>query len=401
MAVALPDDRYFWRVWSAASASNLADGIRSAAFPLLAASLTREPLAVAGVVAAQQLPWLVFGLVGGTLADRVDARRLVSGVNALRAAGLLLMAVAIVFGALSWPLLVAVAFLVGAAEAIVDSAYPNLVVATVAERRLEWANGRLTAGSVVGNELVGPAVGSWLFAIALALPVAVDGGLLAAAVLFVLSLPAISPPAHPPSTGTHPGFREDLVEGIRWLARHRRLRTVTSAAAVLMLLDAAWFAILVLFALEELGMGAAGFGLLLGLGAVGGVIGSVLTDRLAIRTRAESLLVGSLVMAGVSQVAVGLADSVLVVGAALAASSGAFAVWNVTAATMRQREAPAGMLGRLSGTSSTVLVVAGAFGALLGGAIAGAAGLRTVMLMGGPLLLATAAWLRRSLDSNP
>lgn len=138
--------------------------------------------------------------------------------------------------------------------------------------------------------------------------------------------------------------------------RHHRLRSLTIAGGTLILLDAAWFAILVLFVLEELGMSEAGFGLLLAGGAVGGLLGSAFADRLAESSTSAARLVASLVIAGISQVVVGPSDHVMVIAAMLAVSSGAFAVWNVTAATMRQREAPSSILGRVSGTYSTLLM---------------------------------------------
>jgi MFS family permease len=64
----------FWRFWAASALANLGDGIRLAAFPLLAASLTDDPFAVAAVGAASSLPWLLTGLVAGSLADRRGAR---------------------------------------------------------------------------------------------------------------------------------------------------------------------------------------------------------------------------------------------------------------------------------------------------------------------------------------
>ncbi|MGH3089876.1 MAG: MFS transporter, partial [Rubrobacteraceae bacterium] len=67
--------REYGKLWTASAVSNVGDGVMRVAAPLLAASLTREPLLVAGAVFVQILPWLLFSLVSSTLVDRLDRRR--------------------------------------------------------------------------------------------------------------------------------------------------------------------------------------------------------------------------------------------------------------------------------------------------------------------------------------
>ena len=347
------------------------------------------------VAVAQQLPWLFFGLWSGVVADRVDGRKLIWRVNAVRTALLVGLLVAILTGATTMFLLLVVAFALGSAEAIVDSAYPGLVVATVGDDRLEWANARLVAGSVAGNELVGPAIGSWLFALGLALPIAIDSGLVAASSMFILSLPILTAPTS--DAPVVKKTRGQIREGIRWLLAHRGLSAVTVAGAVLALLDSAWYAVLVLFVLDELNFAEAGFGALLAVAAVGGLAGSVLAGRVLRRFSVGARLAASIIVAGITQFVVGLSSGVVTVGLMLAISSGAFAVWNVTAATLRQRVVTKGMLGRVSATYTTALVGSAAAGAALGGLLASAAGLRAPMFIGGPILIGTGVWLWTSL----
>ena len=76
----------FRKLWAASAASNLGDGVWLVAAPLLAATLTRDPALVAGLAFAQRLPWLLFPLLSGALADRLDRRRAMVAVAALRAA---------------------------------------------------------------------------------------------------------------------------------------------------------------------------------------------------------------------------------------------------------------------------------------------------------------------------
>ncbi len=115
MAAARPQGlgRDFGWLWTAAATSNLGDGIRLTALPLLAAALTTAPTAVAGVTAATYLPWLLFGPVGGTIADHSDRRRTIILVQVARAACVAAFALSVATGGGSLPGLYAVALLVG------------------------------------------------------------------------------------------------------------------------------------------------------------------------------------------------------------------------------------------------------------------------------------------------
>ena len=89
--------RNFHRLWSASALSNLADGMFQVALPLLALRITRSPAEIAGLVLASRLPWLVFALHAGALADRLDRRRTMVNVDLARAVLIGLLAV-IAFG---------------------------------------------------------------------------------------------------------------------------------------------------------------------------------------------------------------------------------------------------------------------------------------------------------------
>jgi len=123
---------------------------------------------------------------------------------------------------------------------------------------LDKANGRVIAGQIVGNELAGPAAGGWLFGMAAVLPFAVNAGTLGIAVLLLLTLPAVFAP--PPRPRHEPGTarpwlssaRHDLGEGLRWVWQHAAIRDVTLIAGVVSAMDAAWFAVFVLYVMKIL-----------------------------------------------------------------------------------------------------------------------------------------------------
>jgi MFS family permease len=370
--------RPFWTFWSAAVLAHLGDGIRLAAFPLLAASLSDDPLVIAAVAAAGSLPWLLTGLLAGTLADRHGARGLLLGADVARLVVLGVLVALQAADRAGIEVVAAAAFLLGTGETVRDTTTQAVVPRLVPTRLLERANGRLLAGELVGNEFVGPLAGGVLFAAGAALPFVVNGATAALAVLLVLSVPAAllsalgsaGAPAGKPS-------RQRVRDGLVWLARERVLRVLVAAVTAVAVADAAWFAVLVLYAEVRLGLGPAGFGALLAVGAVGGVVGALLADRLIGERRHR------VVVAWSSLVAAGTPALLLVAGTLWAAAtvvvltSGAFGVLNVAATSLRQRRTPGRLLGRVSAAARTTVTVGSVCGALAGGGLAAAGGLDT------------------------
>jgi MFS family permease len=166
----------FAKLRAAQGISNLGDGVYGTALPLLAATLTRDPLLVSLVSFAEWLPWLLFGLLSGALLDRWDRRRVMWTVDAARFAIVASLAVAVLADQASIALLAAVGFLLGTGQTLVDTgAHPILPTLVSREaQRLERANGRLVGTQVVTQELAGPPVGGFLFSAAAWIPFAVD-----------------------------------------------------------------------------------------------------------------------------------------------------------------------------------------------------------------------------------
>jgi MFS family permease len=174
----LPPD--FRKLWTASGFSNLADGVRLTALPLLAATVTRDPGLIAAVMLANRLPWLL-ALVGGAVADRVDRRRLMATMQAIRCALVGALALAVAGDWHSLPLIYAVSFLFGITEVLFDVAAQSIVPSIVGRDGLEEANGRLFATEIGANEFVGPPLGGVLFAAARALPFAASAASFGAA----------------------------------------------------------------------------------------------------------------------------------------------------------------------------------------------------------------------------
>ncbi|MEV4713915.1 MFS transporter [Micromonospora sp. NPDC049374] len=387
--------RPFWTFWSAAALANLGDGIRVAAFPLLAAALTDDPLAVAAVAAAQFLPWLVSGLLAGALADRRGARTLLAAADTGRVVVLAALATTVALGWATIALVVAAAFLLGVGETIRDTAAQTAVPRLVTDAQLEKANGRLVAGEIVGNEFVGPPVGALLFVLGAAIPFAVNGATLALAVMLVLSLPlTLAHRATPDTSDAAPATDgHGVLAGLRWLVRQPMLRTLVLVTAAVAAADTAWFAIFVLYARDALGLGAFGFGLLLATGAAGGLIGSFAADRLVARFQHRSVLTWSMAVTAGVPVLLAVVGHRAVAVVVVVTTSAAFAVLNVAALSVRQRLVPGGLLGRVIAASRLVTYSCTALGALAGGALAARAGIEAPFLFSGVVAVAaTVAW---------
>jgi MFS family permease len=232
------------RLVASSAASNLADGLVKVGLPLLAARLTRSPALVAGVAVAAGLPWLVAALHAGALADRLDRRWAMVGANLVRVAlGTVLAATIAGELATIW-LLFAIAFGLGLAETLFDTSAQSLLPGLVDRTQLSRANGRLYAVELTTNQFVGPPIGSALVAASLALAFVTPAGLflLAAAVLTTL------PGHHRPARGTErTTFTADIREGLRFLWRHRLLRTTAWMVGAMNLCMTMGMSVLVLY----------------------------------------------------------------------------------------------------------------------------------------------------------
>ncbi|HQK31532.1 MAG TPA: MFS transporter, partial [Phycicoccus sp.] len=279
--------------WNLASVwiGNLGDGIALAAGPLLVASQTRNPALIAAAAMVQRLPNLVIGLYAGALADRVNRKRLVVIANVLRAVVIGGLITTIVTGWVSiWAVLGAL-LLVGFAEQFADSGTRAVLPTIVPKADLGIGSARQMAGYLVANELLGPPIGAFLFAVGMAVPF----GAQAAAVLLAAWLfTRVELPRRESETRPEQHIGRDIVEGLRWIRHNRAVRTLSLVIFIFNLTWGAPWGILVLWAQDQLGVGAVGFGLLSTAVGLGGIvaIGSYdwLEKRLSLATLMKTCL---------------------------------------------------------------------------------------------------------------
>jgi MFS family permease len=386
-AFAAPLPGAFWRLWTSVTLSNLGDGVRLAAFPLLAVTLTQDPRLVAGVAVVQYLPWLFLGIPAGAVADRMDRRRLMSAVNIGRTIALVLLLLSLATDTAALPMLYVTAFLIGVGETAYDTAAQAAVPQLVPQASLVRANGRLVSSLVVTDEFIGPLLGAALFTVGVLLPFGVHASLVLVAAGLILTLPRLAPDTASSVAAAVPS----ALSSVRWLWAQPALRGMLILAVVLVAADSAWFGLLVLYTTQVLQLPAAVYGILVAAGAAGGLLGAVLTDRATRRLGRGRVFVGSVVLAAVTQIVLGVAGSVALAVVLLAISSAAFAAYNVVSTSVRQVLVPGALLGRVTGAYRTCTMSAAALGAAGGGILAAAVGIRAPFLIGGVLLLATLA----------
>jgi len=366
----------FTKVWAASTISALGDGVTVVAMALLVASLTGSPLVVSGAVFAAALPWLLFSLLSGGLVDRLDRRRVMIAVDTVRGIAIDILGVAIAVDRASVPLVYAVAFLLGTGETLYRTAMTSIVPAVVPVDLLERANGRLSAARTLFHDMIAGPLGGLLFAAAAAAPFLLDAGSFAVGVVLLYLLRGTfraDPPVDPVTTRR--SLRAEIVDGARWLLRHRLLRTMAVLIGLLNVTLTAALSILVLLAKQRLGLGSVGYGLLFTALAVGGLVGSVIGEWLIRRfTASVTLRVGLLIETGF-HLTIALSTSPIAVGAAFAVFGVHGALWMIVSTSLRQRLTPPSLMGRV--TSAYLFLGAGgnAIGALLGGLVAARFGL--------------------------
>lgn len=358
--------RDFRWIWGASTVSNLGDGIVLAAGPLLVASITREPFAVALAAFLQQVPWLLFGMAAGAVIDRVDRRTLTVVVDLARFTVIGLLSVAVLTDVASLPLVLTAMFLLGTSETFADNAASTLVATAVPRERLGVANSRLFGTAILGNQLAGPPVGAFLFGVGMAVPFGVNAlcFLLAAVLISRISRQVVERDGEPRA------MRQEVAEGLRWLWAHPPVRTLALTIAGFNVTFGAGMAVFVLYATERLGLDAFGYGLLMTASAVGGLVGSATYRRLEERFTLATLMRVGLIIETLTHLGLALTREPWLAAAVMVLFGLHAVVWGTTSTTVRQRAVPSRLLGRVTSVYLLGGVGGLALGSLLGGAIA-------------------------------
>ncbi|MFI0486127.1 MFS transporter [Actinomadura sp. 9N215] len=376
--------RPFVKLWAASTLSGLGDGTTQIAAALLAASLTRDPVQIAGLMIAHQLPLMLFALPGGALVDRLDRRRVMIAACLVRAAALGLLAAATAAGHASLPLLYATFFTVGCVGLLFENASIALLPFIIDTTQLERANGRLQAATVLSQQLLAKPLGGVLFAMAAWAPFTLDTLALLAAAILISALPTRAPhrSLSASTSPSHTTFHGAIRQGLGWLAHHRLLRTMSVTVGLSNLGLGAVFSIAVLIARERLGVGPVGYGFLLTAGAVGGVIGGLTAGRIIALLGTGTTLRTGLIIEMLVHLGLALTHSAIVAGGLFALLSLHLIVFSTIGASLRQQIVPARLLGRVHSAYRLVTNSGMFLGSVLGGVLAHHFGLTAPFWLG-------------------
>jgi predicted MFS family arabinose efflux permease len=355
--------------WLLASSwvSNLGDGIAIAAGPLLVASMTHDPFLVALGALLQWLPPLVFGLLAGALADRLDRRLIIVTVDFLRACVLVLLTLAIATDVVSIALVLVAMFLLGTAEVFADNTSATLLPMLVRREDLAVANSRLMTGFITVNQLAGPPIGAALFAIGHAVPFAAQASVVALGAVLVSRV--VLPP-HRREVEPDRHLRHDIAEAFHWVLHNAAVRTLVLTIFVFNITFGAAWSILVLYATQRLGMGAIGFGLLTTVSAIGGLVGTLSYGWITRRISLGNIMRIGLVFETFTHLALALTTTPWVALCIFFVFGAHAFIWGTTSLTVRQRAVPSELQGRVGSVN-----LVGTFGGLvigsgIGGVIA-------------------------------
>ncbi|MFJ2033479.1 MFS transporter [Streptosporangium sp. NPDC087985] len=386
-------------LWTASGLSNIGDGIAVVGVSLIAVTLTRSPLLVSLISAAATLPWLLLALHAGAIVDRHDRRRIMVVASWSRAGVLAVLAATAWLGALSLPVLLAGALLIGVAEVFSDTSAQSVLPMAVPRDRLDGANGRLIAVQTLGNNFLGGPLAGVLIALGSAAVLGTPALLYAMAGLALLGMRGRFR-VETPSTRS---LRADITEGLRYLCGHRVLRSLAAFSGVLNFANAAYFAVFVLWVVGEesrVGLPPGGYGILMAALAAGAVTGSLVAGRLArcagqVRTLLTADLVNSLLL--LVPVLIPTPVAIGVTAALLGATN---AVSNVILVSLRQRLIPEDLLGRVNSGYRLIGMGASPLGAAAGGVLGSYAGLPTVFCAAAALCVIAVALVSRPVSTR-
>lgn len=350
------------RLLAAATVSALGDGMRTSLLPLFATA--QAGVSGAGfVLAAGYLPWLTFGLLAGSLADRINRAKAMVVVDAIRACAMTAFAVAVITGTPPLAVTALLAFALGSAETLFDNAAVALLPTVASVERLPRLNGHMYTAQTLCMSLIGPALGGLLYAFGPSIPMFLDAASFLVAAILVRPLLAHRPVGADAVRPAWSGIRKETLTGLSWLLRNPSMRALTVLYAVLGCVSGALLALLPTYAHERLGLGGSGYGLLLSFFGLGTLVGGMAASTTVKAFHAGHTLVACAAVTTLVFVGLAFSDQWLEAGMCLTLLGVMVATWTVVTVTLRQRLVPNAMLGRVASAfrvSGLALTVAGA-----------------------------------------
>jgi len=378
----------FMKLWTAQTISMLGSQITLLALPLTAVLLLRaDPLHVGILTAVGYLPFLLFGLPAGVWVDRLPRRAILIVADVGRALILLVVPLLYFTETLTMYALYPVAFLAGVLTVLFDIAHQAYLPSLVDREQITDGNAKLEI-SYSGAQLAGPALGGGLIQL-LTAPIAI----LVDAVSFLVSGLALMlikrkepPPAAPDAA--EGGLLRQIRTGLRFVLRDRLLRPIAVSTGFGNLFDLFGMvaAVLVIYAVRELGMSATELGVALAIANVGAMLGAFTNGWIVRRLGVGPAIVYSALIPGPAILLLPLATpatAVATIAAALGLGGFGIAVYNINQISLRQSVTPEHLQGRMNATMRFLIWGTLPIGGMLGGLLGGTIGLRPTLIVAG------------------
>jgi MFS family permease len=375
----------FSRIWSASLITNLVDGVLKLSAPLLAVSLTEDPILIGLLSALGLLPWLFFAIPIGAYVDRVDRRRALVQGNSLRGLIVLFVAFAVYQEFITiWILLVCV-FIFGICEVLVDTTSQSVLPQILDKSNFERGNSRLQISEVIVSQFAGSPLSGFLYAISIALPFFFSTAGFFLAVLLIALLPFHTDvnPVHKDDEGKEKlGLLGDIKFALTYLYNDKQIFSIVAITTSIGFFFALSNAIAPLFVLKELEVAPSFFGVVLAVQGIGALMGSIAAPLASKKFGRGRALALNLFLASLMVVFTGLAPNVLTFVLISIVIGFTISVWNILLMSLYQSLIPSHLYGRIHGARRTIVWGLMPIGAIIGGVIA-RGGLRLPFLIGG------------------
>ncbi|GAA3753192.1 MFS transporter [Salinactinospora qingdaonensis] len=376
----------FLKFWAGETISLFGAQVTLLALPLIAVLVLDSDSGEVGLLRfMQMLPYLLFSLLFGVIADGRRRRPLMIGANAVRAVMLGFVPLLALADLLNLGLLYVITFVVGLGAVMFDVCWLSYVPTLVKERNLLAANGRLGATSSAA-EIGGPGLGGilvHLLSAPLALAVNAVSCLVSIASLLLIRAKEVVPPRRPEKRNV----MKEAGEGIRWVFSDRKLRVLALLGCCYNFFTTFVDTVFLVYAVRELSLGADEIGIVLGFGGVGGLLGATVANPASRRFGLGKVYGASMLLAFSAWILIPLAGGpyaqilVMVIAAHFLTGFG-MGVGNVISISVRQTVTPTALMARMNAAMRMLMHGVAAVGGPVGGYLGGLLGLHTALVIG-------------------
>jgi MFS family permease len=375
----------FVKLWAGQTISRFGSEISQLAIPLTAALVLNASPSQMGLLGAFEFaPFLLLSLFAGVWVDRLKRKRILILSDLGRAILLGSIPVAALFAVLRIEQLYLVALLTGVLTVFFDVAYQAYLPALVNRDQLIEGNSKLEVSRSVA-QIAGPGVAGALVQLVTApVAVAVDAVSFVASVVSLAFIKTDEPAPERHAAGATSIWSE-LREGLAIVLGNPLLRSIAGCTGTSNLFGNALMTVYVLYVTRQLGIGPALLGLIFSVAGPGALLGSLLAGRIATRFGLGATIIGSMIVGDVANLLIPLASgpTFVVVGMLMVPSFVAGVtgpVYNINQVSLRQAITPARLQGRMNASVRFLVWGTIPIGALLGGALGEALGLRPTIL---------------------